>query len=142
MCPLFKLVHVPLHHSSLLLCQPHHSSANGVISKFAEGTLDPISYAIEKDIEELKSTSPKTDYYGIPLVSSLHLDTAVDCKHSEFTCVFLILNFQNIFFMVQRLYQGRESKLVIFNDQQSRWLVKKYYKLEGIGQRQTLFFFK
>ena len=49
----------------------NHTTQFGVISKFAEGALNSIVDVIDKDVKE---PSLKTDPWGMPLITGLHLD--------------------------------------------------------------------
>jgi len=65
--PLFKPVQIPLDGILSFYCV-NHTTQLGVISKLAEV---PSSMSL---IKMLESTGSKTDPWGTPLVSDLHLD--------------------------------------------------------------------
>ena len=69
-CPLFEHILVPLD-GIPPFCGVNCTTQLGVISAFAEGTLSPPVYVTDK---MLKSSSLKTELWGTPLVTSLHLD--------------------------------------------------------------------
>jgi len=68
MGPLFKPVQIPLNGISSFYCV-NCTTHLGVISKLAEGTLDPTMLLIKI----LKSTGVRTEPWGTPLMTGLHL---------------------------------------------------------------------
>ena len=72
MCPLFEPVQVPLDDIPSFYCTDHTTRVH-VISKLAEGTLNPTVYVVDKDTKvQWSQVRPLGFPLGTPLITILH----------------------------------------------------------------------